>query len=340
MKENKCALIICWFGNLPEYFPVFLKTCASNDDFDFLLFTDCEIRIELPHNVKYIPYHFEELKQAIENIGIHRPSLQKPYRVCDFRPMFGEIFVEQLKMYQFWGYCDVDVIFGKLNQFITREMLESYEAIFNGGHFTLIKNENKLNELYKKRGALFNYNTVSHYDGIFAFDEVTGIQRIAKSNNIKAIYHLPYIEAEIKYKQIVSRCDNINPENQCFYWEKGELYRCKIDKDRILYQNVAYIHLQKRKIRILGAINDTFWIKPNGYEKKEYYGKPSVDDLYKKNPFLGTDIMEQESKNYRRKKIREILGRTPIQIYIRVRQEFAHINQNDNAAEERSWKEF
>ena len=50
---KKC-FIICWFGVLPEYFPAWAKSCEYNQDFNFLIFTDNEIKYKLPKNVVMI----------------------------------------------------------------------------------------------------------------------------------------------------------------------------------------------------------------------------------------------------------------------------------------------
>lgn len=88
MSKVKKCLIICWFGKLPEYFPVWVKSCAYNDSFDFLLFTDAEVRIKLPSNIKVIIFDMDLFKNRIERTLGVKPSLNKPYRICDFRPMY------------------------------------------------------------------------------------------------------------------------------------------------------------------------------------------------------------------------------------------------------------
>ena len=335
----KCALIICWIGKLPKYFPIFIKTCELNPEFEFFLFTDDNITVQLPPNVKYFPFTMEEFKHRIYKIHLKDFSIKRAYRICDFRPMFGELFADELNGYTHWGYCDMDLIFGHISDFVTENLLK-HQAVFNGGHFTLIQNNSKLNNLYKCEGALFPYYYVAKTDGIFAFDETTGIQRIAKNQNIDAVYGIPYIETEIKYHQLRSRFSKTNPDYQCFYWENGVLYRCKIDGDGIKYQTYAYIHLQKRKISFENDIGEAFWITPDGYKRKEYIGIPTIEDVKRHNPYDGVQELKLQGKAYKRKKIKELLHRTPKQMYIRLRQEMDGINRNDNSQEELDWKTF
>ena len=335
----RCALIICWIGKLPKYFSIFLKTCALNPDFDFFVFTDDTITLQLPPNVKFFSFSMDELIHRIQRININKYNIKRAYRICDFRPMFGMLFANELKGYTHWGYCDLDLVFGRISDFVTEDLLK-HEAVFNAGHFTLIQNNDKLNNLYKCDGGLFPYSYVVKTDGIFAFDETTGIQRIAKNQNIDAVYGIPYIETEIKYHQLRSRSAKNNPDYQCFYWENGTLYRCKYEDEDIKYQTFAYIHLQKRKLDYDDDIEEAFWITPNGYKKKSYIGAPTIEDIKKYNPYEGTHEMELQRKAYRRKKIKELILRKPKQIYIRLRQEMDGINRNDNSQEELEWKRF
>ena len=339
---KKC-FIICWFGKLPNYFEIWLKTCAYNQSFDFLIMTDNEIELTLPYNVKKISFSLKEFVCRVKNILNCNVSMKKAYRICDFRPLYGEVFKEELQEYDFWGYCDVDVIFGKLNDYITDSMLNEYEAIFNCGHLTLLKNIDRINQLYKEKGSAFSFDTVSSHDAIFAFDERTGIQRIAAQNNIRAQYLIPYIEAEIKYHQLRSRLDKTNPDYQAYYWEKGNLFRVKLENDQIYYQKQAYIHLQKRKIEIdlsKGAIGDSFWITPEGYVNKPYLGQPSPEDIMKTNPYEGKKALRYQSLQYMNKKIISILKRTPYQIYVRLVQAKYGINGKVGSLEERPWERY
>lgn len=343
MKDNKIALIICWFGILPQYFPAWVKSCEVNKKFDFLLFTDCMCNIELPSNIKVIPITFSEIKKRIQEAMQQNISLQEPYRICDFRPMFGLIFKQYLNEYNFWGHCDIDIIFGKLDDFINQEILDNVDILFNGGHFSLYRNTLTINTLYEKQGALFDYKKVIKNHAVYAFDETTGIQRISRKNNVRAQFGIPYIETESKYHQLRSRLDRNNPEEQLFYWENGELFRTKKEGNGDFYQKLAYIHLQKRKLTLkIDNIQDvhSFWITPDGFVNKTFIGKPDLKDYDLYNHNDGQKKREEEEQEYKKRKILDILKRKPYQIYVRVRQQAAGINKNDGSREDRRWEKY
>ena len=47
---KKCCFIIPYYGKLPNYFNVFLKTCEKNIDYNWLIFTDDTDKYNLPPN--------------------------------------------------------------------------------------------------------------------------------------------------------------------------------------------------------------------------------------------------------------------------------------------------
>ena len=336
---KKC-FIVCWLGKIPDYFRIWVKSCAFNPEFDFLIFTNCGLETELPENVKWNSFSKEEfLKRARKSIDA-KAKLWCPYSICSYRPMYGLIFQDELATYDFWGYCDIDVVFGRIAKFISDKELEEIDAVFNAGHFTLLRNNNEMNHLFQRKGAIFSYKTVIRRNAIFAFDETTGIQRIARKNGINARFGIRYVEADTKYTQIRSRTEKINPDEQAYFWEDGSLFRVKVEQDVCFHQEFAYIHLQKRRNDILdGDVVDekSFWITPYGFRTKRTTGFPIRKEILKFNPFPGRQVMQSEAREYKRRKIISILKRNPYQIYVRVRQEFAGINRGDANQEEFEW---
>lgn len=40
MEMNKCCFVIPYFGKFNNYFPLYLKSCTCNNDFNWLIITD------------------------------------------------------------------------------------------------------------------------------------------------------------------------------------------------------------------------------------------------------------------------------------------------------------
>jgi len=78
-------------------------------------------------------------------------SPDNPYKLCGLKPFYGYIHKDLLEGYDFWGFGDVDVIWGDINQFYTSDILMKYDVLSThadrlSGHLALIRN----NEKYRK----------------------------------------------------------------------------------------------------------------------------------------------------------------------------------------------
>jgi len=197
MNVNSPSIIflIFWSGNFPWYFPYFLHSCRYNQSVDFLIFTDnSETNLDLPPNVKIIPYSIEQFKiDARKALGF-KIAIESGYKICDFRPAFGHIFSDFIKDYDFWGYCDVDVIFGNIRSFMD-ELLNEYDIIsarhdYLTGCFALYRNNEFIRELFKQSK---DYRKVFTESRNFFFDETNfAFEAFAKS------LHYSQIQTEVE----------------------------------------------------------------------------------------------------------------------------------------------
>lgn len=124
------AFVIPWGGNLPVYFQLWLESCRRNPSVDFLVFTDDCTEYNYPDNVKVHYMSFEQMKELFQKHYDFPLSISAPYKFCDFRPAFGEIFSDYLVGYDYWGHCDVDLIWGDIRKFVTDDVLTKYKRIF------------------------------------------------------------------------------------------------------------------------------------------------------------------------------------------------------------------
>ena len=138
--RHKIVIIICWYGNWPWYFKYFLHSVKFNPSIDFIIVTDEPLSEELPKNVKLIPKSLEDIREiATQKMGFD-VSLSSAYKLCDFKPAYGEIFNEYIKDYDFWGHGDIDMIFGNIRNFIETNILDTYDVISVHSMFQFSKN--------------------------------------------------------------------------------------------------------------------------------------------------------------------------------------------------------
>lgn len=262
-KKLKKVLIIPYFGKFNNYFQLWLNSCGYNKDFDWLIFTDDKTKYEYPPNVFVHYTTFEAIKEKINNLFEFEIVLDSPYKLCDYRPAYGEIFEDYISSYDYWGYCDTDLIWGNLSDFFTDEILKKYDKISDAGHFTLYKNTKEMVEAYrtlKSRGC-YTYKKVFTDENSYAFDEWgnnKGINRILLENNYN-IYYKPIWFSDIcintyalkntrAYYDIEDRAKwEKNKKKIIFLFNEGKLIQYYLDENNKLKCNQeAYVHLQKR----------------------------------------------------------------------------------------------
>jgi hypothetical protein len=160
-NTNSIIVLAIYFGKLPSWFPLFLNTCMNNPDTDYLIFSDQDIHNESGGNIRVVFFTMNDFNQLASKKLNFRVSLLTPYKLCDFKPMYGEIFSDYITGYKFWGYCDSDIFFGRIDRFITPDMLNKYDIIstyagFLSGPFCLYRNSSEINGLYKMPAAIKN----------------------------------------------------------------------------------------------------------------------------------------------------------------------------------------
>lgn len=169
---KRCAFILPWFGPLRNYFDIFLRSCSINGEYDWIILTD-HVPEQTPDNVRIRPMTFEEFQRAAQSKFEFRIALDRPYKICDFKPALGYIFEEELGGYEYWGHCDCDFVFGRLAPILESLFDKGYEKIFSAGHLTIYRNDPLNNRRFMqvdKDGVDMHRIALSN-PGIFAFDE-------------------------------------------------------------------------------------------------------------------------------------------------------------------------
>ncbi len=157
MKNKNSILLICvYMGKLPFWMPAFLVSCEYNQDINWFIVSNQSIPGEIPANVEFVNMSirdFNILASDTLNFNVDIKS-DYAYKINDIKVAYGEMFAEQIKKFVFWGYCDIDVVWGNIRKFITKEILDEYDVITSrvkriSGHFCLFKNRKEINELYR-----------------------------------------------------------------------------------------------------------------------------------------------------------------------------------------------
>lgn len=271
-------------GTLPQHFQLYLNSCGRNPEFEWLFITNAKMNdYKIPDNVTVIQMSFEELKEYIQRKFDVPISLHTPYKLCDYKVLYGYIFEEYLQGYDFWGYADsTDLIWGKLSDFVTTDILEQYDKIYTKGHLTLYRNQ----ECYTKCFMQYEKDGLSYRDAIqsdeaWATDETgrinisdawsgTAFTEYVKDADIADISPLRF---EFRLATQLSSGKIVEEENQnrIFCWKDGKVVGYRICDNQIKQKEFAYVHFQKRTMGIECDITDMeneYFIVPNAFAKE------------------------------------------------------------------------
>jgi len=245
------VFLIVYMGDYPWYFPYFLQSCRYNPSVDFLIFTNnIDAKFELPANVKIIPYSIERFKIDARKVLEFEIAIESGYKLCDFKPAYGYIFSDYIKDYDFWGYCDVDVIFGNIRSFMTDELLKEYDIIsarhdYLTGCFALYRNNEFMRNLFKQSK---DYRKVFTEQRNFFFDETNfAFEAFEKG------LHYSEIKTEVEsMTHIVRRLQEENKLKAYFEFQIVEGFAGNMlwDKGKLIYRKeyeAMFYHLVRFK---------------------------------------------------------------------------------------------
>jgi len=152
--NHSIAIVIPYFGQWDQWAPLFFETVRRNDSIQFLVFTDCDGAGLTASNLRIFPMSFAEYVAMVnERLGIAFTP-DNAYKLCDLRPLLGRIHKPELDGFDFYGWCDLDLLFGDIRAFYTDELLAQYDVLSThehriSGHFALFRNTRRNREMYR-----------------------------------------------------------------------------------------------------------------------------------------------------------------------------------------------
>lgn len=142
------VLIFPYFGKLPAQYGMWRASALRNPTVDFMFFTDADV--EPAKNIIVHKMQFHDFREYIQGVLEFPIVLDRPYILCDFKPVYGEALQKYISHYDVWGYGDLDVVYGDIRAFLTDELLSKYKYFLGYGHLTLYRNDQDTNSYYKE----------------------------------------------------------------------------------------------------------------------------------------------------------------------------------------------
>jgi hypothetical protein len=276
MAAPSMRLIVPHFGERPSYFQLVVRSMASNPDVHWLMLTDQPVA-GAPPNLTVRLCRFRDLSEQIQRHFDFDISLDTPYKLCDFRPAFGEIFARELRGYDFWGHSDLDVIFGRIRDHLPSEAFETDKVLFQG-NFALYRNTAEAASWFRHEVGRVSYREVMSTPEARHFDEWAGIYYIVRDLDVS--YWQEHVIFDLSFHMYRTR-DEAAPgrDPRRYAWEDGEVCEYRLEKGQVRRHTALLVHLQKRTMRAPSAAvlqADRYWISPNRFTVQEQVTRRSV----------------------------------------------------------------
>lgn len=142
------SLIAVHLGEHPGTMDFFLRSAGMNPAFEFIVLSDDTAAAYRPWpvNVRHVPVTRAELESRCASVLGYPVPLGDPRKLCDLRPVFGLLFADLLEGREFWGFIDLDVIWGSLDGYLGEEVRAAHDVISADprrlcGPCTLVRND-------------------------------------------------------------------------------------------------------------------------------------------------------------------------------------------------------
>lgn len=286
---KKIRLIIPYFGKLPTFFPYFLLTAKHNQKIDFLIYMDQKVdqfEILNAKNIEFVTLSFDDLREKIQSKFDFKISLKTPYKLCDYRVAYGLIFEEELKEYDYWGFCDTDILLGDIYQFLEEHNFFENDYARYGllGHLQIFKNSQEVNHVFMSGQGLnyrLDYHNVFTSEQNFIFDEEKGIQKLFEKFGLNQLQPTCYHDIDIRYFSFKRYTEK---EAQRYYYrsEKNGLESIEIKDKNLVVEPPLYAHFQKRTIKCPEfEATDSFYVIPNQLVVGEKISIQKIEEVIK-----------------------------------------------------------
>lgn len=250
-------------GRLPNYYEYWQKSAAANSQIDFFVVTNLDVSKYTKYdNINYILLSADEFWDKVQAL-FDFPIARSYYKSAEYRPLFGVIFKDILKSYDYWGSTEFDMIYGDILKFLRPYFEKDVDVIGQTGPFRFIKNTDRLCNIpfYEIKGFKHPLTLKLAYSNEYCwyFDEAPGMEVRYYQNGIHPISIEDYF-ADIDRENKPFHC-NAMDGNLGFTWRDNKLFGYN---DREEEKEFIAAHFQKRKIVIDSDIPDNiFCIIPN-----------------------------------------------------------------------------
>lgn len=134
-------------------FIFFIESFNRNQIIDILYVTDLGLPRSCNESHSVFHISFEEVKKLIKSKFPFYVNLDFPRKLCYLKPLYGVLFEEHIKDYDFWAFGDLDNLLPVL---LDQNDILTFHDTWLSGPLTIFRNENSVNKIYEKSKDLEN----------------------------------------------------------------------------------------------------------------------------------------------------------------------------------------
>lgn len=165
------VIIFPFFGILPPQYKMWRESALQNSNIDFMFFTDANV--EPAKNILVHKMQFEQFQHLAQKAFDFPIVLDRPYKLCEYKQAYGYILQDYIKGYDFWGFGDLDLVYGDIRSFITEEVL-THKFLLGWGHLTLLHNDEETNKYFMEQVDGYQYYKDAFSTSIITFFDEYG----------------------------------------------------------------------------------------------------------------------------------------------------------------------
>jgi len=286
----KYSALCCYFGKWPSNFKYWLNSCKYNTDIDFIFVTDISMEgYDVPENVKILNLSFKDVQEKVKSefpeINV---SLDRPYKLCDFKVAYGYIFNDFINEYDYWGFFDIDTIWGDVIKFIPKNEDKHLTKIFPCGHLCFIKNNAQFRECFKKVNkieGLAPWEIVFSTPQNYFYDEEGGLEPLFVATEGNTYYggvDFDNVLPPWKYGHFTAINTPQKSHFLIYEYKNGRIYRWYLKGLSMKKEELSYLHISRRYLIPSAPSVDEFVIYPDviapyfnvTFWKLLYFGRP------------------------------------------------------------------
>jgi hypothetical protein len=240
MKKAAICILIPYYGKWPSYFKLFVESCRPNPIVDVYLISDLKVNFELPTNVKLINVPLADFITRLNQVAGTKRTDIHPTKLSDIKPAYGLMFNELTEGYEFWGYGDIDMVYGDLSRYLKPDVIASKDLLtfreeWIHGPLTILRNNEQTKNLFR---LSTDHIKVFSSERNFCFDECGRKHGILRTGTDPLDVKVPHAEHDVHCMTQVVRAEELAgrlkvyrryyakeslPFDEIIWWEDGKI---------------------------------------------------------------------------------------------------------------------